>query len=214
MDKVLLYPAYFPSILQMVAIAQADSVVFEVQDSYNKQTYRNRAYIAHSNGQLLLNTPIIKHRTKDGHRKTKDIQACKDSSWQQHHYKSIESAYRSSPFFEFYIDDLVPLFTKPVKSLQEHNLKLFSTLCEVLEWEVEVNTTSTFQDNFEGLDLRVLIDAKKSIEHSFTPYTQVFEETNGFLPNLSILDLLFNLGPSSLSYLKKEAIDFKSLITK
>lgn len=214
MDKVLLYPAYFPSILQMAAIAQADAVVFEIQDSYQKQTYRNRTYIAHSNGQLLLNTPIIKHKTKDGHRKTKDIQTSTDTPWQQHHYKSIESAYRSSPFFEFYIDDLEPLFTEPVKSLQEHNLKLFSTLCEVLEWEVEVSFTTTFQDSFDGLDLRGLIDAKKRIDHIFTPYTQVFDEANGFLPNLSILDLLFNLGPSSLSYLKKERIDFRSLIKR
>lgn len=213
MDKVLLYPAYFPSVLQMAAIAQAKSVVFEIHDSYQKQTYRNRAYIAHSNGKLLLNTPIVKHHTKDGNRWTKDIKTSSDSDWQQHHYKSIESAYRSSPFYEFYIDDLESLFTKPVNSLQEHNLKLFSVLCDVLEWDVEISTTSAYENNFDGLDLRGLIDSKRTVQHSFTPYTQVFDQSNGFLPNLSILDLLFNLGPSSLSYLKNEEIDFEKLLT-
>lgn len=210
MDSILLYPAYFPSILQLAAIAQADSVVFEIQDNYQKQTYRNRTYIAHSNGPLLLNTPVIKHPSK-GPRKTKDIQTSTDTAWQQHHYKSIVSAYRSSPFFEYYIDDLEDLFTQPVKSLQEHNLKIFEKLCEVLDWEVAYSTTANYQDSFDGLDLRNLIDAKREIDHRFTPYIQVFEQANGFLPNLSILDLLFNLGPNSLTYLKKETIEFQAL---
>ena len=208
MDKVLLYPAYFPCILQMVAIVQAGSVVFELEDNFQKQTYRNRAYIAHSNGKLLLNTPIAKNKTNSSQRKTKDIITSGDMPWQQHHYKSIVSAYKSSPFFEFYIDDLDTLFTKPVKSLQEHNLELFKILCEVLDLNVDISFTTTYTDSFDGLDLRELIDAKKEVKHIFTPYTQVFIESNGFIPNLSILDLLFNLGPACLSYLKEEKVNF------
>lgn len=208
MDKVLVYPAYFPCILQMVAMAQANSIVFELDDNYQKQTYRNRAYIAHSNGQMVLNTPIVKHETTETYRKTRDIQTCTDTPWQQHHFKSLESAYRSSPFYDFYIDDLEPLFTNRVESLQEHNLKIFHIICEVLEWDIEVATTTEYQKDFDGLDLRNLINAKKKVKHSFTPYIQVFDETNGFLPNLSVLDLLFNLGPSTLSYLRAENIDF------
>lgn len=209
MDKVLVYPAYFPCALQLAAIAQAKSVVFELHDNYQKQTYRNRAYIAHSNGMLVLNTPIIKHKKSDNRRrKTKDIQTSKDTPWQQHHFKSIESAYRSSPFYDFYIDDLMPLFNEPVESLQEHNLNIFNILCEVLEWEIVINTTTEYQQDFDGKDLRSLINAKKEVQHSFTPYIQVFDESNGFLPNLSALDLLFNLGPNTLSYLRAEEIDF------
>lgn len=214
MDKVLVYPAYFPCILQMAAMAQANSVVFELDDNYQKQTYRNRAYIAHSNGLMILNTPVVKHKIINTHRKTRDIQTCTDTPWQQHHFKSLESAYRSSPFYDFYIDDLAPLFTNQVKSLQEHNLKIFHAICEVLEWDIEISTTVKYQKDFDGLDLRSLINAKKKITHSFTPYIQVFDEENGFLPNLSVLDLLFNLGPSTLSYLRQESIDFRKLAIK
>lgn len=212
MDKILLYPAYFPCVLQMAAIAQSTSVVFEIHDNYQKQTYRNRAYIAHSNGKLLLNVPVIKHNTEKTHRRTMDIQTSSDMDWHLHHYKSIESAYRSSPFFEFYIDDLKPLFSSSIRNLQEHNLRLFDILCEVLDWDIETSTTTTYQTDFEGWDLRELINSKKKIKHSFTPYIQVFDEEKGFLPNLSILDLLFNLGPNTLDYLKNEKIDFGSFV--
>lgn len=193
MDKILLYPTYFPCILQMAAIAQSKSVVFELYDNYQKQTYRNRAYIAHSNGLLLLNVPVTKHKTKT-HRKTKDIQVSSEMDWQFHHYKSIESAYRSAPFFEFYIDDFTPLFKTPIKSLHELHLKLFTVLCEVLDWKVDFSFTTSYQTEFDGLDLRSLVNAKSKVKHEFTPYVQVFGQTNGFYPNLSILDLIFNLG--------------------
>lgn len=201
MDKVLLYPAYFPCILQMAAVVQASSVVFEVHDSFQKQTYRTRTYIAHSNGKMLLNTPVARANSDQVRKMTRDIQFSNDMPWQQHQYKSIVSAYSSSPFFEFYIDDLKPLFTKPAKGLLEHNIKLFELLCELLDLDIDFSYTSAYVDKFDGIDLRELIDAKKEVTCEFTPYTQVFSQTNGFIPNLSILDLLFNLGPASTSYL-------------
>lgn len=209
MDKVLVYPAYFPCILQMAAIVQSSSVIFEVHDNYQKQTYRNRAYIAHSNGLLLLNLPVVKYQKNK--RKTKDIRPSYDENWQAHHYKSIITAYRSAPFFEYYIDDMKILFEQPVQHLQAHNLHIFSVLCDLLDLQIDTYTTDAFQTEFNGIDLRNIINAKKKVNHNFTPYTQVFEHENNFYPNLSILDLIFNLGPNTLPYLKEEKIDFKKI---
>src|SRR5690625_6173255 len=122
MDKVLVYPAYFPCALQLAAMAQADSVVFELHDNYQKQTYRNRAYIAHSNGILVLNAPIIKHKISgNSRRKTKEIQTSVHTPWPHHHFTSIESAYRPSPFYYFSIYNLMLLFNYSIASLHTHN---------------------------------------------------------------------------------------------
>ena len=114
---ILLHPTYFPSIVQMVAMAQADKIVFEVEDNYQKQTYRNRAYIAHSNGKLTLNVPI-KHSKNGGRQKTKEVHVENSFPWQSQHWKSLQTAYRTSPFFEFYEDDLAPLFQEPVGQIK------------------------------------------------------------------------------------------------
>lgn len=105
MKTILLHPSYFPSIEQMAHIAQSEKVIWEVEDNYQKQTYRNRAYIAHSNGKLLLNIPI-KHNKNGVRQQTKDVRMENDFPWQDHHWKSLQSAYRTSPFFEYYEDDL------------------------------------------------------------------------------------------------------------
>jgi hypothetical protein len=203
--KILLHPSYFPSIAQMVAVAKAEEIIFEVQDNYQKQTYRNRAYIAHSNGKLLLNVPI-KH-TKDGRRqKTIDVRVENDFAWQSHHWKSLQSAYRTSPFFEFYEDDLEPLFTGPVIGLMEHNLHIFSVLMDLLGIDIPLSKTEAYQtDNSEG-DYRFLIQAKKEKQYGFDQYIQVLVAHHGYLENLSVLDLLFNEGPNSLSYLEAQEI--------
>src|SRR5690625_4068387 len=134
MDKVLVYPAYFPCALQLAAMAQADSVVFELHDNYQKQTYRNRAYIAHSNGLLVLNAPIIKHKISGYSRsKTKAIPTGVHPPSQQHHFKPTESAYRHSACYDFYLDALMSLLTTPVESLQTHTMKIFNIFCRVLE---------------------------------------------------------------------------------
>jgi len=170
MKTILLHPSYFPSIEQMAAVAQAESVVFEVEDNYQKQTYRNRTFIAHSNGKLLLN------------------------------------AYRTSPFFEYYEDDLEDFFTKPVEGLMAHNLKIFEVLCELLGIDVEVSKTTSFEKKSVITDLRILIDAKRKSAFQPEPYTQVHEANHPFLPNLSVLDLLFNEGPNALSYLERQQL--------
>lgn len=213
MDSIVLYPSYFPSILQMCAVAQAKKVYFEVHDNFQKQTYRNRAYIAHSNGELLLNIPILKE--KNTSRKTADIKPAYFEDWQAHHYKSIVSAYNSSPFYEYYIDDLMEFFEEKPESLLDYNSAIFKRICELIELDIEVNTTEEFLFEMpeNTLDGRLLIDAKTDFKHEFTPYIQVFQENYSFIPNLSILDLLFNLGPNTLSYLQAEKIDFKTVLS-
>lgn len=205
MKTILLHPSYFPSIEQMAAMAQAESVVFEVEDNYQKQTYRNRTFIAHSNGKLLLNIPI-KHNKTGKRKKTKDVIVENDFPWQEHHWRSLQSAYRTSPFFEYYEEDLEDFFTKPVEGLMAHNLKIFEVLCELLGIDVEISKTTSFQKKPEITDLRILIDAKRKSAFQPEPYTQVHEANHPFLPNLSVLDLLFNEGPNALSYLERQQL--------
>lgn len=205
MKTILLHPSYFPSIEQMAAVAQAESVVWEVEDNYQKQTYRNRAFIAHSNGILLLNVPI-KHNRKSARQKTKDVMVENDFPWQEQHWKSLQSAYRASPFFEYYEDDLEHLFTTPADSLLAHNLKIYATLTELIGIEVETSQSLVYDLKPKINDLRHLINSKRKSAFITELYTQVLTANHGFLPNLSVLDLLFNEGPNSLSYLERQSV--------
>jgi len=207
MSTIVVHPSYFPSIAQMVAIAQATKVIFEVEDNYQKQTYRNRCYIAHNNGKLSLNIPI-KHSKNRVRLQTKNVQVENDFPWQSQHWKSIQTAYRTSPFFEYYEDDLKPLFEKEVFSLLDFNLTAFDVLYELLGLSVEVSKTQRYEVALASNDLRFLINVKKEKTHPLTSYTQVLEAQHGFLPNLSVLDLLCNEGPAALQYLESQ----KSLI--
>ncbi len=208
MDSILLHPTYFPSIVQMAAIVQAKELVFEVSGNYQKQSYRSRAYIAHSNGKLLLNIPV-KH-TKGKKIKSKNAQIENAFPWQVQHWKSLESAYRTSPYFEYYEDDLKPLFFKPVNSLLEFNLKVFDLICELLDIDVSYSFTEEYLKTPPQKDLRFLANSKLKNEIPLQPYVQVLGKNYDFIPNLSILDLLFNEGTNAVSYL--EAQDLSSIL--
>ncbi len=204
MESILVHPTYFPSIAQMVAVSQAKKVIFEVSGNYQKQSYRTRAYIAHSNGRLLLNVPI-KHTGE--RQKTKDVIVENEFPWQSQHWKSLETAYRTSPFFEFYEDELYPLFKQPVSGLLDHNMHIFNVICELIELEVPLSQTKEYiKQPTDIVNLRYLAKAKNEKTFQLTPYYQVFETNHGFLPNLSILDLLFNEGPNTLNYLQQQDI--------
>lgn len=211
--NILIHPLYFGSIEQFVAIAQADGVTFEKHDNYQKQTYRNRTYIATPEGPLLLNIPI-KHTSKGKrgerervHQKYKDVKIENDFRWQREHWKSIQIAYRSSPFFEFYEDDFAPLYQKPHTFLMDFNLETFAILKEALRLDITVDFTETYQPKpLEIQDFRTLAIAKNTTGFQPEPYIQVQEKHHRFLPNLSIIDLLFNMGPQSLPYLKNQQL--------
>ena len=205
MDSVLLHPSYFPTIAQMAAIAQAKEVLFEVQDNYQKQTYRNRALIAHAQGSLLLNIPV-KHTHNGVRKRTDEILVEPNEPWQMQHWKSLQTAYRKSPYFEFYEDELEIIFKRPVTHLMEHNLFIFELLKELLGITSEVVLTTEYHKKPQQADFRDLIKVKNSFKIEFQPYIQVFGDRHGFIPNLSILDVLFNEGPNALFYLENQPI--------
>jgi hypothetical protein len=204
--NTLLHPTYFPSISHFAALLQSEKITFEVEDNFQKQTNRNRTYIYSPNGIQLLNIPI-KH-SKQGHQMTKDIQIDSDFDWQKQHFKSLETAYRSSPFFEFFEDDIHPFFEKKHKFLLDLNLETLDIVSKCLRIKLEyTNTTEYIQSTGNNIisDFRFLVDGKKD-NSSFEKYKQVFDDKHGYINNLSILDLLFNEGKFTIDYLKNQTI--------
>ncbi len=200
--QVLIHPTYFPSISHFVAMAQADGIVLEMGDNFQKQSNRNRTYIYSPNGIQLLNIPI-KH-TKERHQKIKDVRLETAFNWQKQHFKSLEAAYRTSPFFEFFEDSLMPIFTKDYTFLIDLNLETMMIVCKCLGLPFNYQeTTEYFHDVADYLDCRYLVNGKKDTS-VFEPYPQVFQDKFGFISNLSIIDLLCNEGRFALDYLKNQ----------
>ena len=204
--NTLLHPTYFPNISHFVGMVNAEQAIFETADNYQKQTYRNRTYIYGANGKLALNIPVRhSHKNRELY---KDVKIANDTDWQLLHWKSLQSAYRTSPFFEFYEDEFEPLFNAMVDNLLEFNFKCLKVIFDCLQLELDYKTTNRYQkEPLNSLDLRFLVNARKEKEISFTPYTQVFSNKYGYINNLSILDLLFNEGTNALSYLESQSLD-------
>ena len=206
--KIIIHPTYFPNIAHFVALTKANDITFEVDDNFLKQTYRNRTYIYGANGKLALNIPVI-HTQKNRH-KYRDVKIFNNTKWQELHWKSLLSAYRSSPFFEFYEDELQPLFRMKTDYILDYNLKCFEVICECLQLDLKISKSEVYQKTLENTsDYRFLVNAKKEHPQSFDTYTQVFNEKHGFIPNLSILDLLFNEGPNAVNYLESQTISLQ-----
>ena len=203
---VLLHPTYFSPISQYVLIANAKELIFEVEDNFQKQTYRNRCYIYTADGKHLLNVPI--QHTKGIKQKTKDVKIDYKDDWHKLHLKTLQTAYSSSPFFEFYIDDLKPIFEKRFIFLLDLNLKCHELIMDALQLKIPHSKTSEYQKDIQFLDARKLAVAKTKDEIKLTRYIQVFEQNKGFISNLSILDVLFMEGPNALNYLESQTINF------
>lgn len=202
--KSLLLPTYFPSISSFAAIVQADGLLLETDDNFQKQTNRNRMYIYSPNGIQLLNIPI-KH-ARDAHQKTRDVRLETAFDWQKQHFKSLEAAYRSSPFFEYFEDAIQPIFTKKHKFLLDLTLETMEVTARCLKFPLHYERTEEFfRERNDVKDYRFLANGKKD-PTEIEPYTQVFEERCGFLPNLSVLDLLFNEGRHALAYLQRQTV--------
>lgn len=208
--KVLLSTTYFGPVQWYQKLCGYDEVLIERHDSYRKQTYRNRCLIATTNGVQALTVPVE-------HTKGDSIVRISDhGNWRHQHWQAITSAYGDSPFFQFYEDDLRPFFTERWELLHDYNEAIRQKICELMDIHPKVSFTDHFIDinevSAEGAmtDFRDSIDPKHLQEnHSFTPrrYYQVYESKLGFLSNLSILDLLLNMGPESIFYLVQNSIN-------
>ena len=194
----LIYPSYFPNIASCITIVQSKKICFEIEDNYQKQTFRNRCYIYGANGKLGLHIPV--HYTQKKRQKTKDIRIDNSSKWKSIHWKSIESAYRTSPFFEFYEDDFQSLFKNKSEWLMDYNFQCIDLIQQCLDVDFGYKTSTNFEKEVED-DFRPLINVKNHEHIQTNPYIQVFENKHGYINNLSVLDVVFNLGTEALSYL-------------
>lgn len=206
--KTLLHPTYFPNIATFAVIAQND-IQWEVEDNYQKQTYRNRCYVCTDLGRHMLSIPIQHVGGEQGRQKYKEVLLDNSYSWQRQHWRTLQTAYRTSPFFEFYEDDIAALYEQTFKKLQDFNLKTIHTICDCLQIDMPEQKSTGYELAPGGMqDSRFLVSAKRKLEIQQDKYVQVFGDRHGFIQNTSILDLLFNEGTSTLGYLNNQNTNF------
>lgn len=197
--KILLPIFYLPPVSWFSVFLHQDSeVVFEQYENFPKQTYRNRANIYGANGKLSLIIPI--HH--NGKRAVKDIEISYTENWQHLHWKSIKNAYQSSPYFEFYEDHLKQIFDSEEKSLIKFNLRALEIILKLLKTEKAYSLNDEYARNPAEINYREKFSAKQPSEFEMEEYYQTFSDKLGFLADLSILDLLCNRGPESLTYIQ------------
>ena len=198
--QAILSSHYFPCIAYFALLHKHESVILDLGEHFMKQSYRNRCVIYTSNGRLALSVPVIrKNKTA-----VKDVVIDTSIDWRKSHWRAISSAYNSSPFFEFYEHDLKDVFFTEYKSLAELNFHLLKHICKEIGIEITMTESDKYVDlSNANVDYRTLISAKKSYipAEDYPRYIQVFEAKQGFINNLSILDLLFHEGPETLTYL-------------
>jgi hypothetical protein len=198
----LLSSAYFPPISFISLILKSDKVLIEKEENYLKQSYRNRCRILTANGLSILTVPVLSATFKKIC--IKDVRIDYSRRWQQVHIRALISAYRSSPFFEYYFDLVEKIITSREVYLFDLNRKSLETVLEILKISKPVDYTVVFiaVDDHEN-DFRYNISPKKAVPEGLflKEYFQVFNSRYGFIQDLSVLDLIFNVGPDSLSYL-------------
>ena len=199
MVQKIMVPPYFGPISCWKQIINSN-ILWDVHQNYIKQTFRNRTFIHSANGLQILTIPVKHSKIKFS---MQDAKIDNSIAWQKNHWKSIQSAYNSSPFFEFYRDSLEGIYIKEYTYLTKFNFDLINLILEWTDIEMKSELSKSYKIQYKnGLDLRENIENKKYSSSENIIYKQVFSDKNGFLNDLSIIDLIFNEGPNSISYLK------------
>ncbi len=202
MEKGAIVPLFYLPPVEYFSnlIAFKDDLLMEKFEHFPKQTYRNRASIYSPNGKLDLIIPVVKGSRV--HTKMKDVRISYEADWQRLHWMSLQTCYRSSAYFEYYEHDFVRFYEKKPEFLFDFNLEILELLLRLLRVKADLRFSESYETAYEGRkDFRELIHPKKPSGYTWKPYFQVFQDRHGFMPNLSIADLLFNHGPQSISYL-------------
>lgn len=199
MTKIILPVFYFPTLSWFAEFFRKDvQIVLEQQENFPKQTYRNRANIYGANGKLSLIIPM----QHSGNKAMKTILVSDHENWRSQHWKSIVSAYKGSPYFDFYEDRFKAIFEDEETSLLQLNLKIINTIQKILKTDVQFELSAEYIKDFDGEDFREVWSAKKVTDQNHPEYYQTFSEKYGFIENLSIIDLICNEGPEAITYLK------------
>ena len=200
LGSVLLSSAYLGPVSYYRAVASSDHVCVEQYDHYHKQTYRNRCRILTGNGVMDLSVPVV---NTGGKMCVKDLRIAYMENWQQVHWRAIASAYNSSPFFEYYRDDLEPFYTRKTEFLIDLNMELMRVVMDLIGLKTEVSLSDDYLEGTSSIhDLREAFSPKSPTSSPLKPYYQVFDQKFGFVSDMSVLDLLFNMGPESILCLK------------
>lgn len=202
MNTAILQTTYFGPIQWYQKLHRFDHCMIEQYDSYQKQTYRNRCLIATANGVQALTVPVEHNNDR---MLVKDLRISDHNQWRRIHWNALQSAYSESPFFEYYADDIRPFFEKRYDFLVDFNEAIRETVCKLIDIQPQTEYTSAYNSQWQkSADYRDVIHAKHPLpdnDFEAKPYWQVFQHKHGFLANLSILDLLFCMGPESVFYL-------------
>lgn len=201
-DTVLLPLTYLGPVSYYACMLQAENVVIEKHEHYIKQTYRNRCRIAAANGILDLIIPVVK--VNGNHTRMKDIRVSYAGKWPLNHWRAIESAYSNTPYFMYYKDELEPFFHQQYPLLGDFDAALLARIMHLTGIEKEIKFTASYEKEMDKdcVDLRSTFTPKKPVRQVLPEYSQAFDDRWGFQSDLSIIDLLFNAGPSAKDYLE------------
>lgn len=193
-SELIVSSAYLAPVSYYASMIASKKTLVECYDNYEKQSYRNRCSILTANGVRALTIPV----EKTNKTLMKDVRISTHDDWQIKHWRAIESAYNSSAFFEYYADDLKPFYEKKWDFLFDFNQEIQYTVLQLLDTELTIEHTINYQTHTENsVDLRQQVHPKRVFDFNIKNYYQVFDLKFGFNPNLSIIDLLFNMGPES-----------------